>query len=130
MMLSIKLYEDLASKRINVDLFSEKAEGLSKEIAQDRKTKTSNSQVRKFYDEIVHYRDIVRSDKNTFNAVLPLVRMLSAKVVYANARKKVSDEFRDMIKDLVIQINEVDDLEIATTFFEAFVGYYKAYGPK
>lgn len=53
--------------------------------------------------------------------------MLIAKVAYAQGRKKVSQEFVDLMKNCINQITKDKDLDVFANFFEAFMGFYRQY---
>lgn len=130
-----KLYKDPKTRVVDVNLFSTTAKELAQKISasvRDREKKNAYSQVRKFYDELLSYRDLVRANPDQFLNVVPLVRMLAAKAAYAKARNHVTQEFADLVGGLVNQIGEESerkDLETLVTFFEAFMGYYRVCAP-
>ena len=123
------LYEN-ATKKIFDDLYSKKAEDLARKWSGDRRI-NKPSQIRKFYDELVKYNDIVSRREEDFDDCKPLIKMLAAKAAYARGRGLVSDSFsNEFIKDLVSEIEEPQDLKNATLYFEAIVAFYKLYRPK
>ncbi|MDD7473252.1 MAG: type III-A CRISPR-associated protein Csm2 [Bdellovibrionota bacterium] len=133
--MSINFYKDSAKKLVDPCLFSEIAMTHAKKIFDDGNSTTIKgdnkpSQIRKFYDELVRYNDIVKVDKNKFDECLPLVHMLIPKVAYAHGRKTVTQSFVEFIGNLVKSINDAKDLSVATQFFESFVAFYKFYKPK
>lgn len=123
------------------NLFCLTAEKWAVEIAGEASgNKNAYSQTRKFYDEFIHYRDMVKTLRNSslgdtsvnksailFKNTLPLIKMINAKAAYAKARGKVTDSFVKMYKDVIECIRKEDDLERAATFLEAFMAYYKGY---
>jgi len=56
--------------------------------------------------------------------------MLTAKAAYAEGRKLVSPNFTEFIRDNIPNIDEPSHLRGFAGFFEAFMGFYKLYGPK
>jgi len=130
-------------KKINSNLFSTYAELWAQKICNaglktkiDPKTKKEKkvleknkiSQLRKFYDEVLRFSNLLRAGEN-YQSIFPYIKMLSAKVAYAEGRKLVTEEFTSFIKQSLEQL-EKDDPQTFTifeNFFEAFMGYYKFY---
>ncbi len=100
------------------NLFDETA----RKIAEAIKT-TQTNQLRNFYDEVLKLLE--RSKKEDWNSVLPFVKMLNAKVAYANARKHASDEFKEFINECVSKTTNKDKLKIFKLLFEAVLGFSK-----
>ena len=135
----IKFWDDREKGLVPIKLLSDTAEKFSKLIADDNnRTRKMNkrTQIRKFYDEVMHLdMEARRRGKNPddrakkWNAILALVNMLVAKAAYARGRDLVSDNFLGFIKDSVADIKDPDDLKIFASFFEAFMGFYRLYGP-
>ena len=130
----LSLWEDKEKRKINPKLFSEIAESMARNIAREGgKNKNKNSQLRRYFDEIVRLNTLSTEDKDEDfwqNQILPQVHMLIAKVVYARGRDLVTESFENLIKEGIYQIEKKEDLHIFTNFLEAFMGYYKVYGPK
>ena len=144
--MQIKLKNEDGS--INYLAFSEDANKFAKEIhikglkknQPDNKEKNAMSQIRKFYDEFfkLTQRAISSSGQETKNfsekqwknVILPQLHMLIPKVVYAKGRKLVTDEFVNFLKQIIEFVKTKEDLKIACDFFEAFIGYYRAYRNK
>ncbi|MCE1186447.1 MAG: hypothetical protein LWW92_12665, partial [Rhodocyclales bacterium] len=57
---------------------------------------------------------------------LPFIRMMNAKVSYAQARGHVDASFTQLFRHLIQQIQTPDSLKYAKLFMEAFMGFYKA----
>ena len=100
------------------ELFNKVAQYWAKEIIKTKKT-----QVRNFYDKVLELYE--KSKTESFEDVLPFVKMLNSKVEYAVNRKVASYEFRDMMKECINQVNSKKDLENFKLFFEAVVGFFK-----
>ena len=130
----IAFYKDKAKRLIEPTLFSVEAENLAKEIAQSGKDQRGSlkwnkrTQIRKFYDEVLRLNMLTKSDPSSWASILPYVNMLVAKAAYAKGRDHVTGEFMDFIKGSVDQIKAQDDLDVFSSFFEAFMGFYKIYG--
>ncbi|MFQ5455840.1 MAG: type III-A CRISPR-associated protein Csm2 [Nitrospirota bacterium] len=126
--MSINFWKDNKQKKIvDPELFSTIAERFAKEIHEEKKKKdkvNNPTQIRKFYDEVVHFDTRNRSNED-FKANIPYIKMLYAKAVYAEARDLVSPGFKRFIKNSIEQINEPEDIEVFARFFEAFMGFYR-----
>jgi CRISPR-associated protein Csm2 len=97
---NIKLWEDREKNLMNPFLFSQVAEDFAKQmdIERGRKRNCNNqSQLRKFFDEIIRLNMAAKTGSNNWPNVLPLVHMLTAKAAYAHARDLVSKGFLDFI---------------------------------
>lgn len=105
------------------DLF----DGIAKKAAAEiNAAKTTQTQMRKFYDYVLVLLDKASDDEQTFRTeILPFVKMLNSKVAYSNSRKYVSNEFADMIKQCIEQIQNKKDLQTFKYFFEAVLGFSK-----
>lgn len=129
--MEIKFWKDKSAKKIDPDLFSSRAELLAKEILEESSNKTNKlTQIRKFYDEILRFNNIVKTNPNEFDNLLPYLKMLNAKAAYAMGRDLVSKGFKDFISTSLYQVNDKDDFEVFSELFEAFIGYYKFYVEK
>lgn len=129
----IDIWKDRQKEIIDPKLFSKKAEEFAKAVAQEHQTdRNSNkrTQLRKFYDEIVRLNMLGKSNPESWENIIPLVNMVTAKAAYAKGRKLISDGFLEFIKTGIDQIETPKDLDVFTTFFEAFYGFYKMHGPK
>lgn len=139
--LSVVFYSK--DKKINSNLFSTDAELWAQKICNaglktkiDPKTKKEKkvleknkiSQLRKFYDEVLRFSNLLKTGEN-YQSIFPYIMMLNAKVVYAEGRKLVTEEFTSFIKQSLEQLKEDDPqtFTIFESFFEAFMGYYKFY---
>jgi CRISPR-associated protein Csm2 len=86
------------------------------------------TQIRKFYDEVVRLNGNVKSNPDDWDAVLPYINMLIAKAAYANGRNKlVTDDFVNLLKDCIAQVQKPADLDVFANFFESFMGFYRKY---
>ena len=114
---------------IHADLFDKTAKQVAKIVANksDRKSNHLNksTQLRRFYDELVMWEEKIRADKDKFTEYLPFVRMLKAKVAYAEGRKLVDGAYVDLLGQTIDFIKTTEDMRIAKFFLEAFMGFYK-----
>jgi len=73
----------------------------------------------------------IKQDPAKYLEYLPLIKMLNAKVAYANGRKLVDDNFVKLMRHCLGQLNENKaSFETCKLFFEAFMGFYKMHKPK
>lgn len=130
----IEFYKDRKQKIIDPTLFSDKAEKLAERIAksgEDRRgklAKNKRSQLRKFFDEVVRLDGIVKADPKEWDNILPYINMLVAKAAYAEARNNITSGFTAFLKDSIAQVKDPKDMSVFTSFFEAFMGFYRRYG--
>lgn len=129
---AIQFWKDRERRTIEPSLFSEIAERFAKEIGEDYKKDNKcnkHSQIRKFYDEVLHLSTEVKRASSNWENILPLVNMVVAKAAYAKGRSLVSETFLDFIRQSVRQVNAPEDLNLFANFFEAFMGFYRLHGP-
>jgi CRISPR-associated protein Csm2 len=97
------------------------------------------SQLRKYHKEARSlegkYHSLAENQsgrRKRFDELLPLVKLLKAKVAYAcpsNAKeRKVPDEFRKFMEEMIDNITDAKDFEAFTKVFEAAVGYFYGEG--
>ncbi|MFO7884661.1 MAG: type III-A CRISPR-associated protein Csm2 [Desulfobacteraceae bacterium] len=128
----IQLWKDRANKTIDPTLFSKQSENFAQQIAQDNQNARSvnkRTQLRKFFDEIVSLNMAAKSNRDNWPNILPMVHMVTAKAAYAKGRNLISDNFLQFIRESVEQIEEPEDLDVFTSFFESFIGFYRFHGP-
>ncbi|MBI5326740.1 MAG: type III-A CRISPR-associated protein Csm2 [Deltaproteobacteria bacterium] len=129
--MEVKFWKDKAKKQIDPDLFSSKAEGLAKKIFEEGNNKTNKpTQIRKFYDEVLLFDSMLKTNPADFENILPYLKMLNAKAAYSMGRDLVSKGFKDFIFASLNQIKDEDDFDAFAGLFEAFMGYYKFYDEK
>ncbi len=145
-MAKIDLWKDRDKKVVEPTLFSKTAMDLAKRIAEAGQKKGKDggpavdehgkyernraSQIRKFYDEIMRLNTMSKTRQAQWDAILPMVHMVTAKAAYAEGRKLTTKDFTDFIRESVDQVQEEKDLDVFANLFEAFMGYYKLHGPK
>lgn len=116
---------------IDPDLFDTIAQAKAKDIASEgRGRKNKSTQLRKFYDELVMWHDKVfltgADREKTYTELAPFIKMLCAKVTYAQARDHVGQNFETLFNHVIRSINSPGTLKQAKLFIEAFMGFYKA----
>lgn len=129
----IEFWKEKKEQFLDPTLFSSRAEAFAKKIAEDhdqsRRKVNKRTQIRKFFDEVVHLDMTSKSRPGDWASIMPLVHMMTAKAAYARGRDLVSDTFLQFIKQSVEQVNDARDLSVFATFFEAFIGFYRLHGP-
>ncbi|PJG85614.1 type III-A CRISPR-associated protein Csm2 [Conservatibacter flavescens] len=122
------------------NIFSELSKNAAKYIKFDDNGKPTNSnkntQIRKFYDELIMWHNKVFTNQNaeqrqiSFDSNIPFIKMLKAKVAYAQARKSagttlVNENFRKVFNQCIDEIQSVETLRDAKLFMEATIAYCK-----
>ena len=132
--MEVQFWKDKDKKQIDPELFSAKAESLAKTIyseqQQSRGKANKPTQMRKFYDEVLRFDSMLKTNPAEFEGILPYIKMLNAKAAYSMGRDLVSGGFKDFISNSLKQIKDKDDFDAFSGFFEAFMGYYKFYDEK
>lgn len=112
------------AKQINLDYTKDKNlfDTTAREWAEAI-DKTKKTQARNFYEKVL---GLERKAKNeSWENVLPFVKMLNSKVAYGVSRKVVSQQFQDMMTQCISQVNTKEDLTKFKLFFEAVLGFFK-----
>jgi CRISPR-associated protein Csm2 len=121
--------------KIDPELFDGIADKTAKFIATpvDEKKdgqKNKSTQLRKYYDELSMWEQKIKQNPEKYSEFLPLIKMINAKVAYANGRKLVDDNFLILMRHCLSQLTEdKKTFENCKLFFEAFMGFYKVYKP-
>lgn len=122
--------QDINFKQKSPRIFAEIAEEAAKEIKAGNRN--NNSQLRKFYDELVMWNEKVQLSKDNRNQIcdelLPFIKMMKAKTAYAEGRKHIDDKFRNIFNHCIDQIDSPESLRDAKLFMEAVMGYCKYFG--
>ena len=112
----------------SAEIFSDIAQRAAKHI-KINKNVNKTTQLRKFYDELAMWNDrvqLVRENKQgKFQELIPFIKMLKAKVAYAEGRKHVDKSFSEVFNRCIDQINNVETLRDAKLFMEAVMGFCK-----
>lgn len=134
-----------------IDLFDKVAKSLAEELARPQilverrrggerrwevsmeKDANKPAQVRRFYDELCMWEQKAR-DTQTFEKLLPLIKMMNAKVAYARGRELVDDKFVAWFSACMAQVQDSSEVGLSTfrnfrTLFEAFLGFFKQIRP-
>ena len=129
---TIQFWKDEENRTIQPNRFSEQAEGLAKNLANEAnqgRDVNKRTQLRKFYDEVLRLNTEAKRAEGNWDDILPLVNMVVAKAAYAKGRGKVSEGFLGFMRDSVKQVRDPQDLDVFANFFEAFMGFYRLHGP-
>jgi CRISPR-associated protein Csm2 len=116
-------------EKLNSELFNSVAKEAAKEVARGGERVNKSTQLRKFYDEIVLWDNKVLLHPEKFDEYLPFIRMLNAKVAYAEGRKLVDHHFVNLLNTGLKQVICADTLHTFKLFMEAFMGFYKQERP-
>jgi len=100
-----------------------------------RNPRLTSAQLRKFHIEAKALEERVKNLTNPekdFSTIRPLVKMLKAKVAYAcpitSRDRKVPEEFRKYIEEMVDNIEDWKDFKAFALCFEAVVGFFYGQG--
>lgn len=137
-------YEDDKKEKIKEFLLTDKAKSwaesfIKPEPPKDRRQKNpklTSAQLRRFHIEAKELEEQVKNlDKDKpedFLKIRPIIKMLKAKVAYAcptnGIDRKVPDEFRKYIEEMVDNIEDVKDFKAFALCFESVVGYFYGQG--
>lgn len=119
------------------DLIRNKASDLAESLKVDFDSKNrrkeemnSNTQLRKFYDELFTYLMSIKANPSKFDEYLPNIYLVASKAMYASGRDKLGKNCSNFIKTNILDISSKEDFERFMLFFEAVLGYYKFFNPK
>lgn len=91
------------------------------------------SQLRRFHTDVRALEAKIKADVNLhgeqiFTKWLPQIKMIKSKVAYAcptnRKNRKVPEEFRKYLEEMINSINKYDDFIAFSLCFEAVVGYF------
>lgn len=134
-------YDDKGN--IKESLLTDKAKSLAESFINpkqpadrwQRNPKLTSAQLRKFHIEAKELEERVKNLENPdeeFPKLRPLVKMLKSKVAYAcpntGRDRKVPEEFRKYIEEMVENINDRKDFMAFALCFEAVVGFFYGQG--
>ncbi|PMP65198.1 type III-A CRISPR-associated protein Csm2, partial [Desulfurella multipotens] len=128
-----KYYFKPNSDIVKDDLFSVTADKIAKSFFNNKdriKGPITESQIRKFYDEVLRLRlklDSANDKEKKFAEILPYLRMLIPKVIYSKSRNNVNKSFESFIKMNIENITKVREFEVFCDLFEAVIAYTKKY---
>ena len=125
---------------LQANIFSDIAARAAEDISQN-KEQNKASQIRKYYDELLLWHNKIQQEQGDearqkkYHDAAPFIQMLKAKDAYARGRKSgvktlLDDNFVAIFNRLIDQISDPTTLKNAKLFFEAMLGYRKAYETK
>ena len=112
------------------ELLNETAKKLAEKIGAG-KGGVQNTQIRKFFDQVLELNNQAKHADDFEDDVLPFVKMLNSKVAYASVRKSaggniINKPFVDMMNSCINQVDTREKLNIFKLFFEAVIGFHKS----
>ena len=107
------------------ELFNEKAHQKAKLFSQAIRM-NKPSQIRRFYDELVNLQERIGISDDKFKELEAFVRMLNAKIAYAQGRGLVDDAFATWFSECLKTVNTSKSLGYFRLHFEAVLGFLKA----
>lgn len=91
--------------------------------------KLSSNQIRKFYNDILNYKEIIENSENKekeFQKQLPYIKMIKAKAHVSFERGHINTNFKKFIDKGIDSIkDDIKNFNIFVTFFESIVAYSK-----
>jgi CRISPR-associated protein Csm2 len=124
---NIDITEGIDLENPSAELFSDIAHKKVEYLRDPKKRKNSSTQLRKFYDEVCLWHEKVGGDEQKFKELLPFIKMINAKVAYAQGRDNVTPEFTQLIKHCLTESTNVKSFNNFKLFFEAIIGFSKLY---
>lgn len=136
-------YEDEKKERIREALLTEQARAWAESFINPRQPKDrwqrnprlTSAQLRRFHIEAKELEERLRnlaSSKADFLKLRPLVKMMKSKVAYScpitGSDRKVPEEFRKYIEEMVDHIEDAADFKAFALCFEAVVGFFYGQG--
>lgn len=115
--------------KLNPELFNSIALDAAKQVARAGDRVNKATQLRKFYDELVMWDQKTSLKPESFDEYLPFIKMLNAKVAYAEGRKLVDPTFVGLLNNGLKQVDSAETLHTFKLFMEAFMGFYKQERP-
>jgi len=102
----------------------------SRPTGYDRNPPLSTAQLRKFYGEVKALE--TKIEAKGFEQIKPLIKMLKSKAAYScptrGGNKKIPDEFKIFLDEMVDHIEDEQDYKAFAITFEAVVGYFYGEG--
>lgn len=128
------------AKPLDAELFNSKAQQAAQAVSRADAQRNKSTQLRRFYDELVLWEtrtnqvisqlqgdeeEKKRKAAEKFQEFLPFIRMLNAKVAYAEGRKLVDRTFVNLMHHTICEVKDPETLTACKLFWEAFMGFYK-----
>ncbi|WFE69476.1 type III-A CRISPR-associated protein Csm2 [Thiomicrospira sp. R3] len=138
------LLDKINLNQIDDQLFDTTAEQIAQAFGTPYKVEKNNrtkepkdanksSQIRRFYEDLLNWetqlnRATSKKERDQkYAELLPLIKMLNAKVAYAHGRDTVDDQFRDFINHCIRQLtpDQPNGFKHFKLLFEAVIGFMK-----
>lgn len=116
---------DIQFATIKAELFDSVAKRTAETLASSKSHINKSTQIRRFYDELLMWEMKATQNPDKFDEYLPFIRMLNAKVAYAEGRGHVDSNFTRFMNHCLQQVKDAQTLRIFKLFFEAMLGFYK-----
>lgn len=116
---------DIKFSEIQAELFNSVAKRAAETLASSKSHVNKSTQIRRFYDELLMWEAKSTQNPEKFNEYLPFIRMLNAKVAYAEGRGHVDSNFTRFMNHSLQQVSDAATLRTFKLFFEAMLGFYK-----
>jgi CRISPR-associated protein Csm2 len=107
------------------DLFDSTARTIAEELANAKEKFNRPTQIRRFYDELVNWRQRIKDDEAAFKKYEAFIRMMNAKVAYAKGRELVDANFEHWFKEGIEATTSARALKHFQFHFEAVLGFLK-----
>jgi CRISPR type III-A-associated protein Csm2 len=132
-------YEDEEKGKIKESILTDKAKIWAESFINpkqpkerwQRNPKLTSAQLRRFHIEAKELEERVKNT-DEFLKIRPLIKMMKAKVAYAcpttGTDRKVPEEFRRYIEEMVDNIEDIKDFKAFALCFEAVVGFFYGQG--
>ena len=120
----VAFYVDTEKTKLNPTVFSDIAE----QKADDIRTELNSTQLRRFFGEMKGYYQRWKNQSKSdaaFETILPLIKLMKSKVMYATNPKKpkIPNTFASFLLGGIEQIKDGKDFEAFILYFEAVVGF-------
>ena len=110
---------------LDPELFNSIARDAAKNVAAAPRERNKSTQLRRFYDELCLWDLRITQQPEKFSDYLPFIRMLNAKVAYAEGRKLVDRTYVNLLHHTLREVKDRESLAACKLFWEAFTGFYK-----
>jgi CRISPR-associated protein Csm2 len=105
------------SRPLDPELFNSIAEDAAKKVAATPKETNKSTQLRRFYDELCLWDLRVIQQPEKFSDYLPFIRMLNAKVAYAQGRKLVDGTYVNLLHHTLREVKDPQSLSVCKLFW-------------
>ena len=136
-------YDDEIKEKIKEPLLVDRAKAWAESFIRPRQPKErgprnpklTSAQLRRFHAEAKALEERIKNlddQKDEFAKIRPLIKMLKSKVAYAcpitGTDRKVPEEFRKYIEEMVDNVEDAKDFKAFALCFESVVGFFYGQG--